>query len=259
MKKVSVLVLSIVSLFLACKNSQFAVAHPDKVQKKAGQILAKTIKAHGGKKYDIAHYGFVFRKNKYTFKNNHAEYEYTVTSEKEGDKIVNTLNNNGLTRTINGETVTLTEQNIKKYTGALNSVIYFATLPHKLTDPAVNTAFRGETTIKGKTYDVLEVTFNEEGGGQDHDDEFYYWINQKTNRIDYLAYNYQVNKGGVRFRSAYNPRVIDGILFQDYVNYKAEVGTPLADLPALFEKEELKKLSLIETEEVMHLGKSILK
>ena len=133
-------------------------------------------------------------------------------------------------------------------------MVYFATLPHKLKDPAVNKSYKGTTTIKGKTYHVLQISFNEEGGGVDHEDIYHYWINTETNYIDYLAYNFIVNGGGVRFRSAYNPRTVDGIRFQDYVNYKAPKGTPLADLPGLLEKGELKQLSLIETEEVKNLG-----
>jgi len=62
-----------------------------------------------------------------------------------------------------------------------------------------------------------------------------------------------VNKGGVRFRSAYNRRVIDGIIFQDFINYKAKIGTPLFDLPSLYEKGELEELSRIETKDIQNL------
>ncbi len=219
------------------------------------KILAQAIKAHGGKKYDQAHYQFVFRSKTYTFKNDQDRYEYTIRYQKENSTILGQLNNEGFTRTLNGQKLVLSEKEQRGYSNALNSVIYFATLPHKLKDPAVNATYQGEVTIKGKAYQVLKITFSEEGGGDDHDDQFHYWINKESNRIDYLAYNYQVNNGGVRFRSAYNPRVVDGILFQDYVNYKAPVGTPLADLPAIYEREELQQLSLIETEEVVNLSK----
>ena len=221
---------------------------------KSERILFKAFNAHGGKKYDTAHYSFIFRKKKYTFHNENSNYTYTVTYEKNGEENFIELKNDGLTRKVNGKEVELSEKEQASHLGSLNSVIYFATLPHKLYDPAIKRSYQGETTIKGKEYDVLEVTFNEEGGGPDHDDEYYYWINKETNRVDYLAYNYQVNNGGVRFRTAYNPRVVNGILFQDYVNYKADVGTPLASLPKLFEKEALKKLSVIETENVVELN-----
>jgi len=241
-------------LFATCKPSATGVQTKNTVTNKpltkTDKILAQSFEAHGGEKYNSAHYSFVFRKKRYSFKNNGDQYEYKVSSEKNGIISENTLNNTGLVRKVNGQIESLDEKKIAGYSGGLNSVIYFATLPHKLNDPAVNKKYIGETTIKGQAYDILEITFDQEGGGKDHDDEYYYWINQENSRIDYLAYNFHVNNGGVRFRSAYNPRVVDGILFQDYVNYKAEVGTPLAELPILFEKDLLKKLSLIETEEV---------
>lgn len=219
----------------------------------AEQILAQTIAAHGGKRYDVAHYGFSFRDKQYSFKNEAGAYRYSRSQQKNGYKILDVMDNEGLKRSIDGEYIQLGKEEQGKIAESVNSVIYFATLPHKLQDVAVNKAYKGETTIKGKKYHVLEVTFQEEGGGKDHDDQFHYWINQADNTIDYLAYNYQVGKGGVRFREAYNRRTVAGIIFQDYVNYKADLGTPLADLPALFEANKLKKLSVIETENVTAL------
>ena len=245
-------------LFIACSAPlQKSVTTPS-INKptKAAQILDRTIQAHGGNAYKKAHYQFVFREKNYTFKNDDHSFEYIRSFEDNGERIQDILNNNGFKRTINGKKISLSDKDIAKYTEAVNSVIYFATLPYKLQDPAVNLAHKGTTTIKGKSYDILSIHFEEENGGVDHDDEFHYWINQTTNRIDYLAYNYQTNNGGVRFRSAYNTRVVDGIVFQDYINFKAPVGTPLVDLPALLGKETLKELSLIETEAVVNLRKA---
>jgi len=144
----------------------------------------------------------------------------------------------------------LTIKEANAISGGLNSVIYFATLPHKLNDKAANVAYIGQKKVKNVLYEVIEVTFDKEGGGKDYDDEFYYWINNETNLIDYLAYNYQVGTGGVRFRSAYNKRNIAGITFQDYINYKAPLGTPLSELPSLYERDKLIELSRIETENI---------
>ena len=223
---------------------------------KAEQVLAKAIQAHGGQGYEQAHYQFVFRDKSYTFKNEDQSYEYVRNYVDNGEEIQDILNNTTFKRTINGKEASLSAKDIAKHKEAVNSVIYFATLPYKLQDPAVKLAHKGTATIKSKSYDILSVHFNELNGGVDHDDEFHYWINQTTNRIDYLAYNYLTNNGGVRFRSAYNTRVVDGIVFQDYINFKAPIGTSLIELPTLFEKEELKQLSLIETEEVVNLKKA---
>ncbi|MFB9054846.1 DUF6503 family protein [Formosa undariae] len=219
------------------------------------KIINETILAHGGDLYNTANYSFVFRKNTFQFKNNHSEYVYSKTYEKEGSEIIDVLDNGSFSRMINGKAVELSDKDIASGTGSINSVIYFTTLPYKLNDEAVNSKLMESTSIKGEQYETIQVTFNEDGGGEDHDDEYYYWINKNTKKIDYLAYNYSVNKGGVRFRTAFNKRVVDGITFQDYINYEAEVGTPLKDLPMLFEANKLKELSEIKTENVINLNK----
>ena len=216
-------------------------------------ILDRAHEAHGGQRYHQANYGFTFRDKQFEFITKNGNETYSSFYDKEGKTYFDRIEGGAFYRLIDDVPQTLSEKETNSGFEALNSVIYFATLPHKLRDPAVNLFTAGTATIKGKTYDVLRVNFDEEGGGVDHDDNFLYWINQETDRIDYLAYDYKTNKGGVRFRSAFNPRVVAGILFQDYVNYKAPLGTLLADLPGLFEKGELEELSIIATEGVMQL------
>jgi len=249
---VRMVLLVVVSFSISCSSFHKAT-NGKQNNSKAESIVEKVIKAHGGYKYDNSHYSFTFRKKKYSFQNLGVRYTYTLESKKNDKVVFDKLDNLGLSRSIDGKSIKLTEEQNKSYTGSLNSVIYFATLPHKLKDPAVIKSYKGETIIKGEKYHIIEVRFSEEGGGQDHDDTFHYWIGKDDNIIDYFAYNYKVNGGGVRFRSAYNKRNIDGIIFQDYVNYKAAVGTDLIDLPGLFESDQLKKLSLIETENVVNL------
>lgn len=220
----------------------------------ADLLLKKALTAHGGERYIQAEYVFVFRKKDYRFKNDGNNYRYESSTQKDGSTIVDVLENGQFSRSIDGQLTRLTPKQIAAGTESLNSVIYFATLPAKLTDPAVNLEYAGPHIIKGQRYEALQVSFDEEGGGTDHDDNFRYWINEETGRIDYLAYDYTVNGGGVRFRSAYNPRVVNGILFQDYVNYKAPLGTDLSELPMLYASGKLEELSRIETEDVVSLN-----
>jgi hypothetical protein len=220
---------------------------------KAEQLLQETFKAHGGELYHTASYSFHFRDKRYAFAHDHGGYVYSVSHNEKGNAILDELKNGRFSRKINGSLTELTGKEISKYTEALNSVIYFATLPYKLKDKAVNKTYRGQTTIKGKNYDILEITFDQEGGGKDHDDEFMYWIDTDTKYIHYLAYRYSTSGGGVRFRSGYNPRTVSGIRFQDFINYEAPVGTPLDSLPRLYEKGALKELSIIETANVVCL------
>lgn len=266
MKKMAVAI-GILSILASCDNadkknissaeqleeqSQSVPQEKVKVDKdsKASAVISKAIEAHGGSLYDQAAYSFIFRKNTYTFKNDGLLYTYQVDSNNKGKHIKDVIKNGTFTRFIDDQPVDLSDKDVAKYTGALNSVIYFATLPHKLGDAAVNKSYQGTIEVKGETYEVVKVLFDEEGGGNDHDDIFYYWINAETNNIDFLAYSYSVNGGGVRFRSYYNRSVVEGITFQDYINWGAPVGTPLAILPTLFEEGRLKEFSKIETEQI---------
>jgi hypothetical protein len=120
-----------------------------------------------------------------------------------------------------------------------------------LQDPAAMKSYEGLTTINGKDYYTIKVTFKQDGGGEDFDDEFFYWFHKESFLLDYLAYNYTTEGGGVRFRQAYNRQTIDGFVFQDYVNYKpSDKATPLDLLPELFQDGKLIELSRIENAEI---------
>ncbi len=86
------------------------------------------------------------------------------------------------------------------YSNSVNSVAYFALLPFRLNDAAVNKRYIGTSEIKGEPYFEIEVTFQQKGGGKDHDDVFIYWIHQQHFTMDYLAYSFIVDGGGTRFR-----------------------------------------------------------
>tara|TARA_R110000751_G_scaffold92169_1_gene180503 strand:+ start:46 stop:870 length:825 start_codon:yes stop_codon:yes gene_type:complete len=249
-------------IILSCKNGNDSGKNNGSLEdatsrttvESAEDIIKHAIKAHGGELYDTANYEFVFRDKMYMF-NNKNGYTYRVNfKDSLGNRIEDNIVNGSFGRKVNDDPVHLSEKDSTVYSNALNSVIYFATLPYKLNDKAVHKESVGETVIKGEDYDVVRVTFGKDGGGTDYDDIFMYWVNKKSHYINYLAYSYSVNDGGVRFRSAYNPRTIDGIRFQDYINWEAPVGTPLKDLPALFEKDKLKELSRIETGDVRNLN-----
>ncbi len=254
-KSVSSIVILISVFITACSGGPDKKAQIEEVvskqDAKAEQIIQQSIQAHGGELYEKAHFQFTFRENSYRFNNDKTFFEYEFNGlNKKGDSIQTVLNKSGVNVWENGKSLELNEKEQLIYSENLNSVIYFATLPHKLGDQSVNKFYEGTTTIKGKTYEVIKVTFDQEGGGTDFDDEYFYWVNAETMLIDYLGYNYHTNGGGVRFRAAYNPRKVEGIHFQDYINYKAEVGTPLGTLAELYESGKLEELSRIETEDI---------
>ncbi|MFO7885243.1 MAG: DUF6503 family protein [Desulfobacteraceae bacterium] len=218
----------------------------------AEEIIDKTIENAGGANYRKATIDFEFRDNTYKSIRNGGEFQLErIIIDSTGSSYRDVVNNTGYQRFKNDSLITVPDSMATKYIASVNSVHYFAHLPFGLNDKAVNKELVGETEIEGAPYYEVKISFQQEGGGTDHHDVFMYWIHKNDFTIDYLAYKFQVEEGGIRFRKAFNPRVIEGIRFADYENYKIEdFSTPLEDLDELYEAGKLEFLSTIETENI---------
>ncbi|MBW3544125.1 MAG: hypothetical protein KY428_00770 [Bacteroidetes bacterium] len=217
----------------------------------AQQIIDQAMVAHGSAQLQQKELSFDFREKHYTYTRRDHDYLYTRSFTDSTGQVQDFLSNEGFYRLVDGDTARLSQERIKAFSNSINSVIYFALLPYGLNDAAVNKTYLGQTKLAGKDYHRIGITFDEEGGGEDFEDEFLYWINTETYTLDYLAYSYQTEGGGLRFRKAINPSVIGGIRFQDYINYKPKIkDIPLDSLEALFGRGELEVLSHIELENI---------
>lgn len=226
---------------------------PDEAQ----QLVDRAISRHGGDKLEQARLSFDFRERHYTYTRRGGEFRYTREfNDSTGQEVHDELTNSGFSRMVNGSKVALPQERENAFSNSVNSVIYFALLPYGLNDPSVNKELLAPTEIEGKPYQVVKVTFNEEGGGEDFEDEFLYWFNADSNTLDYLAYSYKTEGGGVRFRKAINPREVEGIRFQDWINYKpASKNVSLEEMEALYKNGELEVLSEIKLENIqVHEG-----
>ncbi len=220
----------------------------------AEEIVRRAIAASGTEKLKNAEVSFNFRNIAYQYQYRNGNFRYTrIQRDTIGNEVKDVLVNSGLNRFVNDSLVTLEEEKSAAYSASVNSVIYFAFLPLPLNDNAVIKKYIGKVDIAQKSYFKLQVTFNADGGGEDYEDVFYYWFDTEDYSLDYLAYSYNEDDGkGVRFREAYNARNIDGVIIQDYRNYKPEEedGFALADIDEAFKDGTLKLLSVIELEEV---------
>lgn len=217
----------------------------------AQQVVNKSIMAYGQNKLDQVKMSFDFRDKSYSAVRSEKEYVYTryyIDSLELIEDIL--INSSEFTRLINGDTTSVVDSMQVKYSNSVNSVLYFVQLPYLLNDPAVIKSYEGTQTIEGTLYDVVKVVFKQEDGGKDFSDEYMYWFNHSNSMMDYLAYNYATDGGGVRFREAYNRSERMGITFQDYINYEVALGTPLGEIPELFESGQLKELSRINNENI---------
>ena len=221
------------------------------IKSEADSIIDKAIEAHGGDNLEEVDMSFDFRDKKYVVKRDDGRFQYERIFNDSIGAVRDILTNDGFTRIVNSDTVQLTDEYKRRYSNSVNSVIYFALLPFGLDGDAVNKKYLGETTIKNIPYFEILVSFEEEGGGEDHEDIYMYWINQQTFTMDYLAYAYHVEGGGTRFREAINAREMGGILFQDYINYDYKGDTTdLHRYETLFEEDKLVELSRILLENI---------
>ncbi len=218
----------------------------------AQQIIDKTIEKAGGSNYDTAGISFTFRDINYTSERKDGLYKLSRTFTDSIGETLDVLTNSNFDRTVNGTKIILADSTAAKYSNAINSVIYFVQLPYGLNAESVKKELVGNAEIDEKKYYEVKVTFEEKGGGTDHEDIYMYWINEETFTIDYFAYKFYTGEGGIRFRKAYNERLVNGIRFVDYKNYKVQPweSVDMTTLDELYEAGKLELLSEIETEDV---------
>lgn len=221
----------------------------------AQQVVDNAIAFSGTESLQNASATFSFRKVKYEYQSNNGRFTYArIQRDSASNEVKDELTNDGLNRFINNERVDITDKKRTAYTASVNSVIYFAFLPGSLNDAAVNKELIGTVKIEDKSYYKIKVTFSAEGGGEDFEDVFFYWFDTDDYSLDYLAYSYNEDDGkGIRFRVAYNQRVVNGVVMQDYKNMKPAIkdSVPLAQIDQAYQEGKLEELSLIELEDVV--------
>lgn len=227
----------IFTLIVACSSN-----HTD-----PQKIIDKAIEVAGGDKFLRSTIEFDFRDRHYITRRTGGTFSHERIFKDSAHTFHDYLTNEGFQREINDKVAIIPDSMAAKYTRSVNSTIYFALLPYGLNDPAVKKKFLGKTILDGQPYFILEITFAEDGGGEDYNDIFLYWIHEKNFTLDYMAYVYYTEGGGLRFRKAINPRKVNGILFQDYINYKPKADSVTIDqIEAVYKQNGLEEMSKIE-------------
>ncbi|EAR00396.1 hypothetical protein FB2170_13281 [Maribacter sp. HTCC2170] len=243
MKKILMIVLFVG--FISCKEKQHS-------QLNAQQIVDKSIEISGGELYGASNVSFDFRDRNYVMERVDGKKVLKRIRKNDTLDLIDIKTNNRFERYVDGKLTQLPDSLSNSYGNSVNSVHYFAYLPYGLNDPAVKKEYLGEIVIKDKEYYKIKVTFSQENGGDDFDDVYIYWFNVKTLKPDYLAYEFHVNDGGLRFREAYNERIVSGIRFVDYKNLKPKLkNQSIYKIDSLFIKGELELLSRIELKNII--------
>lgn len=225
---------------------------PSATKLSAQEIIDKTILSSGADKVANSKITFKFRDKEYAAIRENGNFKlFRDYYFKDSITIDEVLTNDGYERLKNAKSIKVADSMISKYSNSINSVHYFSVLPFGLNDEAVRKKLLPSSTIKDKEYHKIEITFSENGGGQDFEDVFIYWIGKQDFLIDYLAYSYHTNGGGKRFRVLKEQCSKNGIRFVDYHNYKPlNKNVNLIDLDKEFEKNQLKKISEIVLKDI---------
>ena len=235
--------LMILTFFISCATKETPLT--------AQQIIDKTILCSGADKVANSQIKFQFRDKKYAAIRENGDFRLERTFNKGTSLIKDVISNNGFKRFIDDIPFTVADSMVVKYQNSVNSVHYFSVLPFGLNDKAVQKKVLPSASINGIAYYKIEISFSEDGGGEDFEDVFVYWIGKDDFLIDYLAYSFHTNGGGKRFRVLKEQCNKNGIRFVDYHNYKPlKADIALIDLDVSFEKKQLKKVSEIVLEAI---------
>jgi hypothetical protein len=219
-------------------------------QNPAKALVLKSVEYHGFDRLNTESVTFTFRDATYTVNRNFNGGTLYTKSFKQFDTIRqdslqlndSLFNSRQFKRYANGQLLDLSDKDNDRFAQSLNSVGYFFQLPLPLLDEAAQLTLLENTSIKGKAYATLAVSFTPEQGGQDHQDTFRYYFDTKTHALGYLSYAYETNGGGIRFRVA-TPLPHNGFIFLNYLNYKPAEEVSLDSLPALYEAGALELVS----------------
>ena len=183
----------VVLVFASCKQKETSLT--------AQQIIDQSILANGADLVANAQIEFDFRDNAYTAIRANGIFKLIKSFKNNNfDLISDVISNTGFRRTLNGNLIHIPDSIATEYASSVNSVHYFSVLPYGLNDKAVKKKLLGTSSINSKEYYKVEISFTEDGGGEDFEDIFIYWINKTSFKIDYLAYSFHVNGGGKRKR-----------------------------------------------------------
>lgn len=233
------------------------LAHPAAAET-AADLVARSIAHHGGDLYTSSEITLDLCSKSgcsaLEVRRDGGLYEYCATAEtKSGERKV-CVDNEGTREWLDGVGVTTgappgSEAAAELETSRRDWVmqrVYFAFLPYRLQDPSVRLEDQGTESWDGRELRRIKVTF-EPGTSTDAEDEFLYWFDPQTARLELFAYSYTRNDGGLRFRRLKNHRRAGGILFFDQENFGVEGPELAVDvISPTYAEEALRHVSTVE-------------
>lgn len=172
-------------------------------------------------------------------------YDYDVRGEVRGVERRVRATNDTVERWDGGEPVALDAEQGRRERNFADARVYFPFLPYRLNDPGVYKQDLGLERWGDRELHKVKVTF-EPGSSNAAEDEYLYWFDPETARLEQLAYSFAGNPGGLRFRRGDDYRRVGGILFFDQENLGIdESGLTVDQVTPAFVAERMKPISKV--------------
>lgn len=221
-------------------------------------IVDRAIEYHGGDLYQASQTRLTIRSRSGSFeivsRMDGDVFEHQVSgTTAQGQTHRARATNDTVERWLNGDAVELDAEAAQRARDFVNARIYFPFLPFRLNDPGVYKQDLGLETWGERSLHKVKVTF-EPGSSTDASDEYLYWFDPETARLEQFAYSFANNprSGGLRLRRAFNHRWVGGLLFFDAENWGLNGAGDLkvdAITPA-YVRESFDKISTVVLEDI---------
>jgi hypothetical protein len=219
-------------------------------------IVERSIAFHGGEAYHRARVELSLCSLSGCFElraqNDGARFDYIVTGLAGGKQRKVHWSNDTVEQWLEGVATPLDERTRQAAQDFVSARVYFPFLPFRLADPSASKQDLGLERWGARELHKVKVTFAA-GSSTDAGDEYLYWFDPKTGRLEQFAYSFGTGaNAGLRFRRGQNYREVGGILFFDQENLALDApGLKVEQITPNFVATQMKKLSVVELREIV--------
>ena len=219
-------------------------------------IVDKAIKFHGGELFEKSETELTITSASGSFairaRLNGDEFDYVVSGKVGRDQIDRRVHwNNSVTEQWDtDEPVELDDEAAQRARDFVNARVYFPYLPYRLNDGNTYKEDLGLEEWDGRMLHKVRVTFAP-GTSTDAEDQYLYWFDPDTGRMEQLAYSFVVGQGGLRLRKVIEHTRVDGMLFTDQENYAINgQGMSVNQITPEFAAEQMELMSTVKLTDI---------
>jgi hypothetical protein len=225
-----------------------AVARAEGVES-VQELVDRSIALHGGELFGRSETSLRISSLSGTFsltsRVNDGLFDHRVERGHGEEKHVVRVTNDGVSLIAGSHESAVSGEEAERLRSFVFARIYFPFLPYRLNDPGVRKFDQGLESWDGRALRRVKVTF-EKGEG----DEYLFWFDPKSARLERFAYSFQTGKGGIRFRRAANFRRVGGILFYDTENFGLSGKGLSVDTISPSRLADMERISMVEVGDI---------